>query len=61
MSGHITIMQTRTEVNVFLVPDTDENRALCEVGQYDTLIYDDDGYSINLCENFTENEVITHV
>ncbi|AFQ22175.1 hypothetical protein My1_016 [Pectobacterium phage My1] len=54
MSNMIRIKQIREEVNVFMVPDTDENRALVAGGHFDKLTLDDDGYFKNLFDSYGE-------
>lgn len=52
----IRIKQIREEVNVFMVPDTDENRALIAAGDFNRLTLDDDGYFKNLFDCYGEAE-----
>lgn len=56
MHNMIRIKQIREEVNVFMVPDTDENRAIIESGDFSPLILDSKGYYMNLFDSYGENE-----
>lgn len=60
MSDQIVIKKTTVSVDTFFVPDTPENRMLVKHGEYDKLIYDNDGYYKNLVDSYGESELITH-
>ncbi|QIO01312.1 hypothetical protein bobsandoy_1 [Salmonella phage bobsandoy] len=60
MSNKIVVTKTTVTVDTFFVPDTLENRQLAERGDYDKLIYDNDGYYQYLVDSYGESEKITH-
>lgn len=60
MSNVIVVTKTTTTVDVFYVPDTPENRQAVERGDYDKVIYDNDGYYQHLVDSYGEEEKITH-
>lgn len=60
MSNKIVVTKISTMVDVFYVPDTPENRQAVERGEYDSVIYDADGYYQHLVDSYGEEEKITH-
>lgn len=60
MSNKIIVTKTSTMVDVFYVPDTLENRQAVERGDYDSVIYDADGYYQHLVDSYGEEEKITY-
>ncbi|QIO00105.1 hypothetical protein beppo_1 [Salmonella phage beppo] len=60
MSDKIVVTKTTVTVDTFFVPDTLENRQLVERGDYDKVIYDEDGYYQHLVDSYGESEKITH-
>ncbi|WCZ57609.1 hypothetical protein K20_016 [Salmonella phage Kenya-K20] len=60
MSKNIIVTKITTTVDVFYVPDTPENRRAVELGEYDSVIYDHDGYYQHLVDSYGEEEKITH-
>lgn len=60
MPDTFVITKTTTNVDTFFIPDTPENRRLAENGEYDKLIYDNDGYYQYLVDSYSEREEITH-
>lgn len=60
MSNKIVVTKISTMVDVFYVPDTPENRQAVELGEYDKVIYDHDGYYQYLADSYGEEEKITH-
>lgn len=60
MSNKIIVTKITTMVDVFYVPDTLENRQAVERGEYDSVIYDADGYYQHLVDSYGEEEKITH-
>lgn len=60
MSDKIVVTKTIVTVDTFFVPDTLENRQAVERGDYDKVIYDNDGYYQHLVDSYGESEKITH-
>ena len=60
MSKNIIVTKTTVTVDTFFVPDTPENRQAVERGEYDSVIYDDDGYYQHLVDSYGKDEKITH-
>ena len=60
MSNKIVVTKTTVTVDTFFVPDTLENRQAMERGDYDKVIYDNDGYYQYLVDSYGESEKITH-
>ncbi|QEI24751.1 hypothetical protein [Salmonella phage SE20] len=60
MSDKIVVIKTTVTVDTFFVPDTLENRQAVERGDYDKVIYDNDGYYQHLVDSYGESEKITH-
>ncbi|QXV84710.1 hypothetical protein bas29_0183 [Escherichia phage SuperGirl] len=60
MSDKIVVTKTTVTVDTFFVPDTRENRQAVERGDYDKVIYDNDGYYQHLVDSYGESEKITH-
>lgn len=60
MSDKIVVTKTTVTVDTFFVPDTLENRQAVERGDYDKVIYDNDGYYQHLVDSYWKDEKITH-
>ena len=48
MKDNFTVRRTTTSVDVFFVPNTEENRTLARAGKFQELTQDKDGYYKNL-------------
>ena len=54
--GKIIVTKITVTVDTFFVPDTPENRAAIQRGEYEKVILDDNGYYQHLVDSYWESE-----